>query len=426
MGEMQVVCQKLLPRPASEIWDVLRNFDLTWHPFVTTCTLSPSPQGAPIRHFETTDGGRLTEQQTYLSGSARTLAYKALSGIDGAESYRAEVSVSEAEAGTQVTWQADIRAQSPRLEAIAEGTRAVFDAGLDALQTAKPRATNGTFPAQTHLSYLANAAGLNAIQNGAKTPLVVFLHGIGGNADNWDEQLEMLRSIPAIALNLRGYGGSTLGESQSTIEDHCSDILALADHAKSGKLVLVGLSFGAWIATSFAMRHPDRLAGLALAGGCTGMSEASEAERRAFLAAREAPLSAGQTPADFAPSVVDIIAGPEAGEDMRGKLNTSMAAVPAETYRDALRLFTNPPERFDFSRISCPVLMMTGAHDRLAPPAEIHSVSHRIHAAGSAPHVQFEALQGAGHVCNLEAPEAFNQYLARFLAPLTAPPKDQP
>jgi pimeloyl-ACP methyl ester carboxylesterase len=45
-----------------------------------------------------------------------------------------------------------------------------------------------------------------------------------------------------------------------------------------------------------------------------------------------------------------------------------MAAIPAATYRDALVCFTNPLERFDFSRLTMPVLMMTGEHDRLAPP----------------------------------------------------------
>ena len=62
-----------------------------------------------------------------------------------------------------------------------------------------------------------------------------------------------------------------------------------------------------------------------------------------------------------------------------------------------------------------PVLMMTGAHDRLAPPAEIEGVARRIHAAAAAPDVRFEVLADAGHVCNLEAPAAFEAPLHTLL-----------
>ena len=34
----------------------------------------------------------------------------------------------------------------------------------------------------------------------------------------------------------------------------------------------------------------------------------------------------------------------------------------AATYADALRCFTNPPEKFDFSLLNLPVLMMTAFH----------------------------------------------------------------
>ena len=164
------------------------------------------------------------------------------------------------------------------------------------------------------------------------------------------------------------------------------------------------------------MRHPEKLAGLVLAGGCTGMSEASKAERDAFRTARETPLDAGKTPADFASDVVNVIAGPNAGEDVRHALLTSMQAIPANTYRDALNCFTNPIEKFNFSRLDMPVLMMTGAHDTLAPPVEIRTVAARILDASPRPDVRFEVIKNAGHVCNLERPESFNTILCEFLS----------
>jgi pimeloyl-ACP methyl ester carboxylesterase len=113
--------------------------------------------------------------------------------------------------------------------------------------------------------------------------------------------------------------------------------------------------------------------------------------------------------------VVKVLAGPGASEEIRRALFDSMAAIPAATYRDALNCFTNPLERFDFARLTMPVLMMTGEHDRLAPPAEIRSVAGRIWDAAPRPDVRFEVIPGAGHVCNVEKPELYNRHLLDFL-----------
>ncbi len=158
--------------------------------------------------------------------------------------------------------------------------------------------------------------------------------------------------------------------------------------------------------------------GLVLSGGCTGMSEAGPDEREAFRVSREVPLNAGQVPADFASAVVKVLAGPDASETTRKTLFDSMAAIPAATYRDALTCFTNPLERFDFARLTMPVLMMTGEHDRLAPPSEIRAVAGRIWDAAPRPDVRFEVIEGAGHVCNVERPDLYNRHLLTFLGRL--------
>ena len=65
--------------------------------------------------------------------------------------------------------------------------------------------------------------------------------------------------------------------------------------------------------------------------------------------------------------MVNVIAGPNASDQIRADLLASMSAIPAATCGDALRCFTNPLERFDFAKLTMPVLLMTGEHDRLAP-----------------------------------------------------------
>jgi pimeloyl-ACP methyl ester carboxylesterase len=110
-----------------------------------------------------------------------------------------------------------------------------------------------------------------------------------------------------------------------------------------------------------------------------------------------------------------MIAGPLATAEVTRELLDSMSAIPAATYRDALWCFTHPEEKMDFSRIACPVLLMTGEHDRLASPHEIRNVAQRVREASPKPDVSFEVIPGAGHLCNIENPQAFNHQLLRFL-----------
>jgi pimeloyl-ACP methyl ester carboxylesterase len=422
-----------LPAPADAVWRLAGDVFGRWHPWIETIEREIGPAGAEIRRF--TVRGEDTvyrERLSYRSESDRVLAYTHLQGIAGAHRYDARLAVEPVGPdASRAVWSAEIEAAPARAAAIASGTAAVFRAGLDALVEAARAGTlpppspepGSDAPAAADIRPIALAGTPRLaldVTPERPGPLCLFLHGIGGGRGNWRRQLALAAgTMRAAALDLRGYGGSTLGPARTTVDDVAADVLRVADALGAERLVLCGLSYGSWLATSFAMRHPDRLAGLVLTGGCTGMSEAGEAEREAFRASREVPLDAGRTPADFAPAVVDVIAGPDASPAVRAELLASMAAIPAATYRDALRCFTNPPERFDFARLTMPVLLMTGAADRLAPPAEIRAVAVRIFAAAPGADVRFEVLPGAGHVCNLEAPEAYDRHLLAFLKRLS-------
>lgn len=408
------------------VWSVVSDFAGRWHPAISTIHAEHDPQGSPIRAF--TVHGEDTvyrERLTWLSDSDRTLGYTHLEGIRGTDAYDARITVDAAEhGGSTVRWSAAVEADEPRLQDICEGTQAIFEAGLVALQDAarngrvEPVAKPASTPTEDIVIEGEPRLALTVTPARAG-PLCIFLHGIGGARGNWLPQLAAAGSVMrSAALDLRGYGGSALGQRQSTVDDYCDDILRVKEKLGADRLVLVGLSYGSWIATSFAMRHPDLLTGLVLSGGCTGMSEAGPREREAFRTSREVPLDAGQTPADFAPAVVNVLAGPNASESVKSKLFSSMAAISSVTYRDALVCFTNPPERFDFSRLTMPVLMMTGEHDRLAAPVEIRSVANRILTQAKRPDVRFETIPDAGHVCNVEQPEAYNRVLVEFLGRL--------
>lgn len=429
MPRLKVQSRAKSAMTADQVWAVARDFCAPWHPAVAEMRAEQDGHGGLIRRFGVKgEGGIYRERLTYFSDSDRVMAYTHIEGIEGVQSYDAWLTATPASDGTIITMSADLSAPAPRAQAIADGTQAVFDAGTKALAKLAP--LNASAPAtsgkgEDHSFEIhqteSNPRLTFTIGGWDSETLCLFLHGIGGNRSNWDRQLQTAAPFCRVAsLDLRGYGDSSLGAAQSTIDDYCKDILHILAQSGAKKLVLCGLSYGAWIATSFAMRHGDLLVALVLSGGCTGMSEASAEERDAFRLSRETPMSAGQTPADFAASVVQIIAGPEATKVQRDALHASMAAIPTSTYADALRCFTNPPETFDFAKLDMPVLLMTGEHDRLAPPREIKHVAKRIWDASPRPDVRFETIAGAGHVCNVEQPDTYNAILTDFLARVLA------
>jgi len=89
MALEEVQCKRWLSAASAEVWAVLKSFDLSWHPFVTSCSLLRDETGAVLRDFETSDGGRMIERRSYISDTDRVLCYEAISGIEGAFGYRA-------------------------------------------------------------------------------------------------------------------------------------------------------------------------------------------------------------------------------------------------------------------------------------------------------------------------------------------------
>ena len=390
---------------ADVVWAIVRDFFGLWHPALETVV---PEQGGMIRRFTVRGENTIyREQLTYFSDSDHSYSYKHLEGIQNVENYEATLTVSELdETRCHIDWRATLEAPEPRATAIADGTSMVFETGIAAIKTMLPH----QFVLSGHPAIALTVAGKPS------DTLCLFLHGIGGAKQNWAKQLPVAAQfMRAAAMDLRGYGESSLGSAPSLVDDYCDDILRAMTQLNAKHLVLCGLSYGSWIATSFAMRHPEKLAGLILSGGCTGMSEASAEERERFQKSRQVPLNEGKTPKDFAPAIVELIASPTATEVVRSELFNSMAAIPAATYLDALQCFTHPKEQFDFSKLNMPVLFVTGEHDKLAPPAEIGSVCNRVRSATQNKNVEMEIIAGAGHVCNLEAPVAYNVLLKTFL-----------
>jgi pimeloyl-ACP methyl ester carboxylesterase len=248
-----------------------------------------------------------------------------------------------------------------------------------------------------------------AVEVAGTGPLLVFLHGVGGNRHNWADQLaHFARRFTAIAWDARGYGDSDDAPDRQ-FTDFADDLARVITHF-GGPAHLVGLSMGGRIALDCWRRYPHLVASLTLADTSAGAPPSPE-KLEAFMALRRKPLlEDGKTPADIAPGIVASIAGPAITPAAHARLIASHAALRPLAYLDTLAAVTRFTDFPPFDGITVPVLVIVGEHDRVATPDYAASMAAAI------PGARLHVIPGAGHVSNIEAPAAFNAALDSFLA----------
>ena len=96
-------------------------------------------------------------------------------------------------------------------------------------------------------------------------PPLVLIHGIGGDADEWAFCFESLSaSHRVIALDLLGFGRSDKPFIAYCIEVFVEQLEAFLRNLNLQRPSLLGVSLGAWIAATFALKFPERLEKLVL------------------------------------------------------------------------------------------------------------------------------------------------------------------
>jgi pimeloyl-ACP methyl ester carboxylesterase len=119
---------------------------------------------------------------------------------------------------------------------------------------------------------------LQAEQQGNGPTVVVFESGFGQGAGVWKAVIADLSSAcRCVAYARTGLESSGADGTPNSIEKHVRDLGAVIDALAPGeKVVLVGHSYGGLVATEYARKHPERLAGLVL------VDPATMGQRRAF------------------------------------------------------------------------------------------------------------------------------------------------
>jgi len=240
-------------------------------------------------------------------------------------------------------------------------------------------------------------------------PPLVFLHGIGGAARAWRGQLEFFRDrYRAIAWDMPGYGGSAALPTVSiaALADALQDFLQQVGATKS---ILVGHSIGGMIVQQLLAKNPRIAAAVVLAQTSPAFGKPDGDWQKSFLAARLGPLDRGETLVSLAPTLVKELVGDDPDVTGMELARDCMASVPEATYRATMLALMGFDLRNALKNIAVPTLVLSGSRDNNAPAPMMAKMATYIPAA------TYVELEGAGHLVNLERPEAFNAALNGFL-----------
>lgn len=87
---------------------------------------------------------------------------------------------------------------------------------------------------------------------------VILIHGLGSSAETWAALIPLLsKNFLVYAPDLPGFGRTPLAPEGTNINTHVLYLKRFVDALGYPRVTLVGNSLGGWIATRFAVEHPE-------------------------------------------------------------------------------------------------------------------------------------------------------------------------
>jgi pimeloyl-ACP methyl ester carboxylesterase len=275
---------------------------------------------------------------------------------------------------------------------------------------------------------------VRAVDFGGSGPTMVFVHGLGGAAENWFAVGPALtRRAHVVALDLMGFGrtrpgrdGVEVGANQRLLDRFLASVA-------ERPAIVVGNSMGGLIAMMEAARSPARVAGLVLVSPAQPRPRGAPIDWSLLLAwiVDAVPLlgpwlrrrrvkrrgAAGLVDDLLRLVCVDPSRVPrEVREAHVALVAERLAHMPwaepafAEAGRSLKRALARRQEwQAMVAAITAPTLVIQGARDRFVPLMASRELVRRR------PEWRLEVLEDVGHVAQLEAPERFVTIVERWI-----------
>jgi pimeloyl-ACP methyl ester carboxylesterase len=256
-------------------------------------------------------------------------------------------------------------------------------------------------------------------ETGAGPPLV-FVHGGWSNADAWAPQVESFATdFRVVTVDVRGHGRTGRTDRRRySVDLFADDLEAVLDHLDVDQPILCGLSLGSMIVQTYLDRSPERAAAAVLAGPVRSVPSV---EMPGWPTAATSPLPAVSASLSTVGSKSTFrsllwatrlpTGDPWLAVDPAVRSEAIDAAgdvAPSEFEKIFSALY-----RFDPPSLSghpTPTLVVYGDEESPVLKRQGDRIVSAVEAGEQA------VVPDAGHLVNLDDPEAFNAACLRFLA----------
>lgn len=245
--------------------------------------------------------------------------------------------------------------------------------------------------------------------DGAGEP-VLLVHGLGGTSNFWTPLAPALARFRTVRPDLPGSGRSHRVEGALSIERYVRALMRVCGATGIERAHVVAHSMGTIVALHLAAAEPRLVRSLALFGPLSAPPDASRAPIRARGERARREGEAGMQ------AVADALLQSAVSAETRSRRPLAVAAVRESLMRQCPEGYARSCEALaearpaDLSAVACPVLLVTGDEDAVAPPQAVRDLGSRLAQA------QVEVLPRCGHWTVYEMPEACAGLLAAFHA----------
>jgi pimeloyl-ACP methyl ester carboxylesterase len=221
----------------------------------------------------------------------------------------------------------------------------------------------------------------------------------------------LVESNTVLTYDMRNQGASSMGDG--AYANHLSDLKSLLDGLGVEQAYILGVSFSTLFARDFVAENPDRARGLIQCAPAISPygSKRRDYMLKAWLAALEAGGPAALFDATY-PFVVGDRTIARGGSATYLALRDRFLAVNSKAQlqaniEGALQADDDPDK---LRRLECPVLLFTGDNDFNMCRSVLEDQ------AALMPDARVEIIERCGHSPYVEAPEAFESIIEKFIA----------
>lgn len=256
-----------------------------------------------------------------------------------------------------------------------------------------------------------DGVGLEYLLEGTGGEAVVLLNGIAMTIAHWKPVAAALSAAgyKVLSHDMRGQMLSEWPAGEYSLSLHARDLASMMRGLGIAKAHIVGTSYGAEVAMTFAIEHPQMCASVV---SIDGVSEYDEVLGSAVESWKSAALSDARVfyrslmPWNYSASFL------KANAEILAKREDAIAAMPRAWFEAFARLcdsFMAIDLTKDLGKIRCPALALVAEEDILKGPKYSRIIADGISGA------EYGVIPGAGHAVVIERPDAVAARLLEFL-----------